>query len=383
MRPEAIANPALTYRRLHEHGDPYHCEHRDLWILASYDHVRAALREHAVFSSADGITQLRASLPMMITMDEPEHARLRRLVAPYFTAESASRARPAMERVTDACIDRMLSAPVTDAIAELAIPLPVRVIAAQLGIPGEDFARFREWSDAIVRGFNGGPPLRTLAASPPVLHGVHALHRYLRKQLRHREAGGDDVLSLLLARTRTGELTEGELFWFVLLLLVAGNETTTNLIGSMLLALAEQPDTYEAARANRSVVSSLVAESLRWSSPLQNLFRTSRCDHEVGGTVIPAGARVLVSFAAANRDPNRYPDPDRFVAERGATDHLAFGGGIHFCLGAQLARLEATVVLEALLERVQAIELATEPTWSDNVALRGPTRLPLRLTAAA
>lgn len=380
LDPRAIADPAPTYRRLHERGGIHHLRRRDLWVLAGHDQVRTALRSHAVFSSAEGVTRFRASLPMLLTMDRPDHTRLRRMVAPSFTAESVRRWRGLVEEISDAGIDRLVAEP-GDAIAELGVPLPVKVISAQLGIPGEDFARFRRWSDAIVEGFNGGAALgSTFRAAPHVLRGIHELHSYMRRQFALRRAEpADDVLGTLIGSTQTGGLSDDELFWFVLLLLVAGNETTTNLIGVLLLVLATDPELLGRLRAGPELIPEVVEEALRWGSPIQGLFRTALSDFELGDAAIPAGSRVLLLFAAANRDPGNFPDPDRFVADRNPTDHLAFGNGIHFCLGAHLARLEATALLECVVGRVERVELAGAPVWTANANLRGLARLPVRM----
>src|SRR5436305_362054 len=204
-----------------------------------------------------------------------------------------------------------------------------------------------------------------------------ALHRYLSDAIaERRRSPRDDLLSHLIASSEDGRLNEEELFWFAFLLLVAGNETTTSLIGGMLLAFARHPDQYARVREDPSLIPGCVEESLRYVSPIQGLYRTALVDHRVGEAVIPAGERVLLAFGAANRDPRRYPEPDRFLVDRDTSDHVAFGSGIHFCLGAQLARLEATAFLAELIERAPRIELAGEPVWTGNPALRAMASLP-------
>lgn len=333
---------------------------------------------HEALSSAEGVTELRAPLPMLITIDRPDHARLRKIVAPHFTAAAAQRWRPLMEAIVDDALDRMVASPGGDAVAELAVPLPIRTIATILGIPDRDFDVFREWSDSIVEGFNGGVSIRrTMRATPSILRAVHRLNAYLRVHFEaHRDRPTDDLISLLVASTGEGTLTDDELFWFVLLLLVAGNETTTNLIGSMLHALAARPALYARLRDEPELIPSVVEEALRWGSPIQGFFRSAITAHGP----IPAGARVLLLFGAANRDPRVYPDPDEFVLDRNPTDHVAFGTGIHYCLGAHLARVEGAVVLERMLARVERFEPAGTPVWTANPILRGLARLPLRLS---
>jgi beta-dihydromenaquinone-9 omega-hydroxylase len=381
--PEVLADPAAAYRRLHAVGGVHRCRRHDLFVLAGYEDVRAAARAHNVFSSAHGVSQVPAALPMLITSDRPRHGELRRMVAPHFTAESAQATRPLMERVTAEALERMLERPSSDAVAALAVPLPITVIAERLGVPASDLADFRRWSDGIIEGFHAGRSPAMLWRGPRVMGHVVSLHRYMRGVFdRLRRTPGDDVISALLVSQDGGSLNDEELFWFALMLLVAGNETTTNLIGSMLLALAEDPEAYDRLRRDPELVGQVVEESLRWGSPIQGLFRQTTEDHQVGDATIPAGSRVLLSFGAANRDPRQFPDPDRFDVERHPTDHLGFGFGIHFCLGAHLARLEAAVVLDALTARVARIEPAGPVEWTGNPTVRGPRRLPLRLVAA-
>ena len=204
-----------------------------------------------------------------------------------------------------------------------------------------------------TRSSRASTPVRLLASTRRALRsvaGALALHRYMKDVFaRLRREPGDDVLSALLASQEGGELGDAELFWLSLMLLVAGNETTTNLIGSLLFALAKDPEAYARLRAEPELIPSAVEEALRWGSPIQSFFRTVTADYTVGATTIPAGARVLLLFGAANRDPRKYADPDRFVIDRNPTDHVGFGMGIHFCLGAQLARAEARVALESLV----------------------------------
>ena len=321
---------------------------------------------------------------MMLTSDPPDHERMRRLVAPHFTRRAVERWRPRIEQIADRALDRLIPDPGADAVAELAVPLPVLVIAEMLGFPSEDAPRLRRLSDGLVAGFEADGPVVTLVRGVGVQRGVVALHRYVRAAVRERRrAPGDDVLSLLIGSRSEGALDDDELFWFVVMLLVAGNETTTNLIAALLVALADDPAGYARVRSEPALDPAVVEEALRWSSPIQGMYRTAVRPYLDGDDVVPEGARALLFFAAANRDPQRYPEPDRFVVDRNPTDHLAFGWGIHYCLGAHLARLEAAVVLERLRARVAAIEPVAAPVWSSNPTLRGPTRLALRLEPVA
>jgi beta-dihydromenaquinone-9 omega-hydroxylase len=379
LAPEVVADPYPSYRALHASGPLHYAPRRRVWVISGYDEVRAASRAHDVFSSAQSVTLYRSSLPMLLTMDRPEHARLRAVVARDFTRDAVAVRRPAIERLASEAFDDLLAPEDGDALAQLAAPLPVAVIAQLLGVPAADLPEFRRLSDRIVEGFAVEPGIRGLAAVPGVISSVVRLHAYFAAEL---ERPGDGLLHGLRDHSEAGSLEPDELFWFALLLLVAGNETTTNLIGTMLLALAQRPAVYERLRADPGLVPAAVEEALRHTSPIQGLYRTAVRDHAIDAVTIPAGARVLLLFGAANRDPRHYPDPDVFSLDRHPSDHLGFGSGIHFCLGAHLARLEAAVVLLELVARVRAIELAGEPAWRDNPTLRGLSRLPLRLVPA-
>jgi beta-dihydromenaquinone-9 omega-hydroxylase len=380
---EVLADPYPWYRELLG-GPPVHYNRKlDLWLISHYDDVRAAARAHDALSSAQSVARFRARLPMMLTVDRPEHSRLRRIAARDFTREAMERWRPAIESLARDAIDDMLAADPSDAVAQLASPLPVAVIARILGVPSSDLTAFRNWSDRVVEGFGIEPGRGSMRSSARVLGAAIALRAYFAKQFeRLRRSPGDDVISRLIASSEEGALTQDELFWFGFMLLIAGNETTTSLLGTMLLAFAEHPDQYAKLRDDPDLVPAAVEEALRHVSPIQGLYRSAISDYQVGSAAIPAGGRVLLLFGAANRDHRHYPDPDRFLVERNPTDHVAFGSGIHFCLGAHLARLEATVVLRELVARVEAIELAGEPEWSGNPSLRGLARLPVRLAAS-
>ena len=351
-----------------------------MWIVSHYDAVRAASHAHDELSSAESVARYRARLPMILTMDRPEHTRLRRLVARDFTREALERWRPAIERLACDAVGDMLAGEEGDVVSQLASPFPVAVIAQVLGVPPADLPDFRQWSDRIADGLAIAPGPGSVRTSAGVLGAVIKLHGYFRAHFeRRRRDPGPDVLSGLLASSEEGQLTDDELFWFALMLLVAGNETTTSLLGTMMLAFAENPEQYARVRDDPRLVPSAVEESLRYLSPIQGLYRTALTDYEVASATIPAGARVLLLFGAANRDPRHYPDPDVFAVDRNPTDHLAFGSGIHFCLGAHLARLEAAAVLRELVARVRAIELAGEPAWRANPSLRALSHLRVRL----
>jgi cytochrome P450 len=194
--------------------------------------------------------------------------------------------------------------------------------------------------------------------------------------------GSDTILGRLLAKNEDGTISEDELFYFAMLLLLAGNETTTNLLGGMFDTLARDPYSYNQIQDDHGLIPMAIEEQLRYSSPVQNLYRTARRDYPVGDVTVPAGARVLLSFGAANRDPRVFDEPDVYGVDRNPGQHIAFGFGAHLCLGAQLTRMEAQAVLRELVTRVGGIEIVGETRWSTNSSLRGPAHLPIRLTPA-
>jgi beta-dihydromenaquinone-9 omega-hydroxylase len=378
--PAVRADPHPAYRSLLAGPNLHYSRRRALWYVVRYDDVRAAARSHDTLSSAESVAPYRAHIPTMLTSDRPEHTRLRRLVTADFTRDAMERRRPAIERLAARSVDEMLADGETDAVARLASPLPVAVIAQLLGVPEADFPDFRDWSDKIVKAFALGRGLSAVRDSADVLGSTVKLNHYMAEQFeRLRREPGDDVLSGLVASSDEGQLTADELFWFAFMLLVAGNETTTSLLGTMTLSFAQNPDQYARVREDPELVPLAVEEALRHGSPIQGLYRTASADHPVGDAYIPAGGRVLLLYGAANRDPRQYAEPDIFDVSRNPTDHVAFGSGIHFCLGAHLARLEGQVVLSELVRRVSAIELAGEPAWNENPSVRGLARLPVRL----
>jgi cytochrome P450 len=381
--PAVQVDPYPAYRALLAGTQLHYNRRRALWYVVRYDDVRAAARAHESLSSAESIAPYRVHIPMLITSDRPEHTRLRRLVTREFTHDAVERQRRAVERLAEEAIDGLLAEGEPDGVRLLASPLPVRVIARVLGIPQADFPVFRDWSDKLVKAFalRRGPA--ALRDSAEVLGSGIKLYAYMEEQFeRLRRSPGDDVLSALIASSDEGELTPDELYWFSFMLLLAGNETTTSLLGTMLLAFADHPDQYARVREDPDLVPSAIEEALRHGSPIQGLYRTAAADHPVGDAYIPAGGRALLLFGAGNRDPRHFADPDTFDVTRNPTDHLAFGSGIHFCLGAHLARIEGQVVLRELIERVERIELAGTPVWNHNASVRGLTRLPVRLTPA-
>ncbi|WP_019633032.1 cytochrome P450 [Actinomadura atramentaria] len=356
-----------------------------LWVTSSYALCERALRDPAFgHGGADGESWRSgpARRRSFLTMDPPDHTRLRRLVSKAFTPRLVERLRP---RVT-ALVDDLLAAAhgSTDLIAALAYPLPVVVISELLGVPPEDHERFKAWSDALARGLDPDflLPADELARRDEARAEFAAYFRELAA--RRRAEPRDDLLSALVAVSDGGDaLSEEELLGTCILLLVAGHETTVNLIGNGALALLRNPDQLARFRARPDGVAAAVEELLRYDPPVQLTLRTALTDTDLGGTPLRRGSLVLLLTGRANRDPAAFADPDRLDLARyadgtHAARHLSFGQGIHYCLGAPLARLEGQVALAKLFER--DVRLSPEPlTYRDNLVLRGLSSLPVTL----
>jgi len=379
--PEIVANPYPWYAELRREGI-HHDSDRDIWVLSRYPDVWAAARDHDHLSSAQGVTYGRMPLPMMLSLDPPDHTRLRRLVSRAFTPREIERRSAIIEEMTRALLTETLDTEAVDWVDTLAGPLPILVIADLIGIPGSDVKQFRQWSDAIIDGFNLTFDPEALAARAVGITAALVELRAYFDALDPDEAPDGSLLSILRTGAADERLDADELFWFFQLLLVAGNETTTNLLGNLVAALIDAPDQWQALRADPTIAPSAIEETLRFDSPIQGFYRTALDDVYIGGVTIPADARVLLLFGAANRDESHYPDASRFDVTRNPVDHLAFGNGIHHCLGAQLARLEGRIVLEELIRRVESVEAAGEGERTGNPTVRGYRRLPVRFQSA-
>jgi cytochrome P450 len=317
----------------------------------------------------------------MLNSDPPEHTRLRTLVSGAFTPRRVEALRGRIQEITDSLLDEMATrGGVVDLIAAFAFPLPITVIGELLGVPLEDWTRLRGWFTTLLSsGVLVTEPERAKEAAA-------ALFGYLVELLAAKRATpGDDLLSNLIA-ARDGEqrLDERELLATAFLLIVAGHETTMNLIAGGTVALLRNPDQLTALRSDPSLVPGAVEELLRYDGPVQHAtFRFTTEAIGVGGVTIPAKQRVLVMLAGANRDPARFADPDRLDIRRTDNRHLGFGHGIHYCLGAQLARVESQIAVRSLLERFGDLRLAVPPEqlrWRHNLVLRGLRELPVRIS---
>ncbi|HZB50294.1 MAG TPA: cytochrome P450 [Mycobacteriales bacterium] len=359
------------------------------WLVSGYAEARAALADPRLAKDAARVAELldrqalggrdsmfgRSLAHHMLNTDPPEHSRLRRLVNKAFTPRAVERLRPRVEEICADLLAGMAGRAELDLLEALAVPLPIRVICELLGVPAADRADFRGWSNTLVSALPAAVQAPASAAMSDYLHG-------LVRAKRAEPAG--DMLSALATVTEAGDrLTDGELVAMAFLLLAAGHETTVNLIGNGVLALVTHPAQLAALRADRSRLPAAIEEFLRYDGPVsQATLRFTAEPVEIGGTPIPAGEFVLVSLDAANHDRRRYAEPDAFDIGRDAAGHLAFGHGIHYCLGAPLARLEAEVAFTGLLDAYERIELAVPADrleWRFSVVMRGLERLPVRL----
>jgi cytochrome P450 len=337
------------------------------------------LNAHADILKA--IQQQRRELPLgevptVLNSDAPVHTRLRGIVSRAFTPRVVEGLGAHIEDVTASLLDAMPGGAAFDLVESFTQPLPVIVIAELLGVPPEDRPLFRKWSQHIAATTNLFPTPDVIAR---VRGSMAELIDYLTRFIedRRRQPREDLITALVQAESEGSRLSRDELLAFCTVLLVAGHETTTHLIGNGLLALLEKPEQFRTLQAGPPAIPAAVEEMLRYDSPVQALIRVATRDVEVSGTTIEKGAVLLVLIGAANRDPARFPDPDAFDIQREDTVHLSFGLGPHFCLGAPLARLEARIAFEALLRHFSALRIDGKPVRGGTFVLRGLRHLPL------
>lgn len=348
-----------------------------LWVVSRYDDVCRILRDHETFSSRVDASSMRGEErpPSILFDDPPVHTRMRGLISKAFTPKVIGEQRPAIQKWCDDLVDRMCAKEEADIVAELAYPLPVTVIAHMLGVQDGDLATFKRWSDAIIQNIGN-----VLSGDDSGLVEVNEqFNAYFTEQINHlREHPQDNLLSELIhAETEQGRLSMDDLLLVCRVLLVAGNETTTGLIINATRAFAEYPEEMARVKADPSLVPAAVEEAVRYYSPFPGTFRRATRDVEIAGVTIPAGDRVVPLLASANRDETQFADPDRFIVGREPNRHVAFGLGIHYCLGAPLARLEGEIAITTLLKRVRRIEVE-EHGAGDFIRPGGPESLRVR-----
>ncbi|MEV6078568.1 cytochrome P450 [Streptomyces sp. NPDC052069] len=380
-----VRDPYPVYARLRALGPVHRVripEGTPAWLVVGYDVGRELLADQRLSkqwqnaSPALGVSKVSAGTTML-SSDAPDHTRLRKLVTREFTPRRMEALAPRIQEMTDELLDAMLASEgrSADLVEGLSFPLPMSVICELLGVPFLDRTVFREWSNLAL----------SAAAAESRAHATAEMTAYLARLLAgKREQPGDDLLSALI-HTSDGDgdrLSGDELLGMAWLLLIAGHETTVGLITNGIHHLLAHPDQLEALRADFGLIDKAVEEILRFEGPVETpTYRFTTEPIEVGGTVIPGGGElVLVAMSDANRDPARYAEADRFDITRDARGHVAFGHGIHYCLGAPLARIEARIAIRSLLERCPDLRPAADPatlSWRTGMLMRGPLTLPV------
>ena len=386
-----VQDPYPAYAALRSRSPVHRSRVMNAWLFTRHADVDTILRDHRRFGNDPRKGTLSspqsARLPppdefTMLLLDPPDHTRLRSLVNKAFTSRAVNALEPRIRSVMNSLLDEIDDLEGFDLIEAIARPLPIIVIAEMLGIPARDRDLFKRWSIQRARLLEPTISRRERAIAFSTLEDFDAYFRAVIK--KRRDQPRDDLVSALVqAQLDDDRLTERETLNMLRLLLIAGNETTTNLIGNGVLALLRHPDELERLRAKPELIPSAVEEVLRFDSPVQLDTRRVLADCEINGFALRKRDNVVLALGAANRDPEAFEQPDRLDVGRGARSHVSFGRGIHHCLGATLARLEGRIVLETLLERFARMQLLTDrPKFRRNVVLRGLNTLPVRCVRA-
>ena len=352
--PQALSlDPFPWYKKMRATNPVSFDAESGLWHVFRYADIQQILNDPATFSSEVAQRAMteeerkQAGEPSILNLDPPRHRQLRSFITQAFTPRTVANLAPRIRAIINEQLDNVAATGQMDLIEDLAYPLPVIVIAELLGIPAQDRAMFKHWSDRIL----GQDQMQAL-------HSLHEMNEYLRVITnKRRKKPENDLISALLGAQVDGQhLTESELLSFYVLLLVAGNATTTNLTGNAFTCFDDYPEALEQLRADRSLIPNAIEEIFRFRSPVQHLTRVTTKDTELGGQKIAAGQVVTPWLGSGNRDEAQFPDPDTFDIRRSPNHHLGFGHGVHFCIGAPLSRLEGKIVLEIMLERFKHIE---------------------------
>ena len=407
--PETLQCPFPHYAQMRDEQPVLFLESLGMYLVTRHDLVLEVVRDIETYSSLFGgasmplpsdarqqMAEVMADgyprVPTMLTADRPGHTRYRRLISKAFTPKVIDELEPVIRAITTRLIDAWIDDDRIEFVEQFGVPLPVEVIAHALNVPDDRLVDFKRWSDDSIAGIGTDISLEQRLDAE---RGVNEFQHYFAAEIdRRRTEPQDDLLTNLLnARiddhdpevTDQRPLDMAEMLSMVQQLLVAGNETTTKLLTETVRMLAEHPDQWEQLKADPGRASPIVEEALRLSTPTQGMFRISTRDHELDGVHIPKGARIVIVYASANRDTELFDDPDDFDPDRDhLRDHLAFGKGIHFCLGAALSRLEGKVVLEELSRRLDSFTLpeTNDYGYFPSFLLRGLTRLDVDIVAA-
>jgi cholest-4-en-3-one 26-monooxygenase len=374
-------DPHEDWAWMRENAPVYHDPNSDVWAITRYEDLRAVSTRPGDFSNHENIRPKTGHVPMMISMDDPEHAKRRRLVSRGFTPRRVADKEPRIREICDGLLDRVLQRGECDFVWDVAAWLPLIVIADMLGVAPEDHERLLRWSDLLLEGTAGD--LDKLEEATTAFGEYYAYQAEVIED--RRGCPRQDLVSVLIDAEVDGQRLDDEsLIWESLLILIGGDETTRHVISGGMLELLRHPDALARLREDPARLPRAIEEMLRWVSPIKTMSRTVTRDVELGGQTIPAGDEVLLTYPAANRDGAVFADADVFDIDRVDNPHVAFGHGPHFCLGASLARLELKVLFERVLERMDDIELAVAPEALERRSssfVSGLESLPLRFAA--
>jgi cytochrome P450 len=378
--PEVLRDPYPWYRLLRDEAPCHYVASRNLYVVSRFEDVSACAKNHGVFSSTGGVGYEWEPQPMMPMYDPPLHTRLRRLVSRPFQPGSVAALAEVIDATANRLITKLADGASIDLIDEFAVPLSLSVIADLIGLEEEKRSDLRRWSQGIVEDLGGGLDAAAAARVEVLRRELITFIRALVAERRARPTkGATDVISVVLDAEENDVLTEKEVLAFCVLLLVAGYETSVNAIANGVLAVLEHPAQWAKVLAEPAHFKTLADEMVRWDGAVQSFFRDTLSETTLHGVTIPKGVKVQLLFASANRDERKYPDADAFLVDRVAHDHVGYGAGIHYCLGAPLARAQLTSTFRAFAARAPAIELDGEVVRGSSVLFRGVKKLPIRL----
>ena len=381
---ETRRDPYPMYRTLRERSAVLHVPGPELWLVLRHASVKRVLTDHEAFSS--NISALHGhDFAWLLFMDPPRHTKLRAIISRSFTSRAIASLEPRIRELSRELLAAAVARGELDLVADYATPLPLMVIAEMLGFPAADWRQLARWSETIVALGNTISKTGAGEASAAFRAADAEMTAYFGRLVRERRARptGDLLASLVAAEVDGERLDDADLVRFCQLLLAAGTETTTNLIDNAVIALLEHPAQLAQLRADPARIPAALEEVLRYRTPVQAMFRATRREVTLDGVTLPERAFVIAAIGSANRDPDAFGDPERFDIARDPNPHVAFGHGIHFCLGAPLSRLEARIALADLLARFASLELA-DPAWQPRSSFHvlGPAALRLRFTLA-